>query len=104
LSRPEEPAQWVCLAEQADRAPLLEQWSAERFDRLLLMLALAYILLVGVGLYARAQCHPGHWPSATKASQCSMFTIGRRMVDALEITPARAFGALCAAVSSSQEG
>jgi len=32
-----------------------------------------------------------------------MFTIGRRMVDALEITPAQAFGEVCAAVSSGQE-
>jgi len=32
-----------------------------------------------------------------------MFKIGRRMEAALEITPPRAFGEVCAAVSSGQE-
>ena len=63
---------------------------AERFDRLLLVLALAYLLLVGLGLYARARYHPGCWCSATRASECSVFTIGRRMLDLLELSPAQA--------------
>jgi hypothetical protein len=75
----------------------------ERFDRLLLVLALAYPLLVGLGLHARAHCHPGHWCSATKASQCSLFTIGRRMLDQLELTPGQAPGEVRAALSSGRE-
>ena len=76
---------------------------AERFDRLLLVLVLAYMLLIGLGLYARAHYHPGHWCSATKASQCSVFTIGRRMLKLLQLSPAQALAALRAALISGQE-
>jgi hypothetical protein len=80
-----------------------KQRSAERFDRLLLVLALAYWLLVGLGLYARAHYHPGHWSSATKASQCSVLTIGRRMLEFVELTPAQALAEVRTALSSGQE-
>jgi len=76
---------------------------AERFDRLLLVLTLAYILLVGLGLYALAHCHPGHWSSATQRSQCSVFTIGRRMLDQLQLSPGQAFVEVAAALLSGQE-
>jgi hypothetical protein len=76
---------------------------AERFDRLLLVLALAYWLLIGLGLHARKSFHPGHWCSATKASQCSVFTIGRRMLDQLELSPAQALAEVRAALASGQE-
>ncbi len=76
---------------------------AERFDRLLLVLALAYWLLVGLGLHARKNYHAGHWCSASQASQCSVFTIGRRMLDQLELSPAQAFAEVGAAISSGLE-
>ena len=76
---------------------------AERFDRLLLVLALVYWLLVGLGLHAWKSYHSGYWSSAAKASQCSLFTIGRRMPDQLELSPAQALAELGAALSSGQE-
>ncbi len=53
----------------------------ERFDRLLLILALAYLLLVGLGLRARRRYRAGMWCSSNDADQCSVFTIGRAMLD-----------------------
>mgnify|MGYP000309450887 CR=1 FL=1 len=67
---------------------------AERFDRLLLVLVLAYLLLIGLGLYAKAFLHPSYWCSTSKADQCSVFTIGRRMLDVLELSPAQALAQL----------
>jgi hypothetical protein len=54
---------------------------AERFDRLPLILALAYLLLVGLGLRARRRYRAGMWCSSNDADQCSVFTIGRTMLD-----------------------
>jgi hypothetical protein len=52
-----------------------------RFDRLLLVLALAYGLLVGLGLLARLKYRPAFWCSTNREKggrwQCSAFTIGR---------------------------
>lgn len=54
---------------------------AERFDRLLLILSLAYLLLVGLGLRARRRYRAGMWCSSNDPDQCSVFTIGRTMLD-----------------------
>jgi hypothetical protein len=54
---------------------------AGRFDRLLLILALAYLLLVGLGLRARRRYRAGMWCSSNDPDQCSVFTIGRSMLD-----------------------
>ena len=54
---------------------------AGRFDRLLLILALAYLLLVGLGLRARRRYRAGMWCSSNDPDQCSVFTIGRTMLD-----------------------
>jgi hypothetical protein len=64
---------------------------ADRFDRLLLVLVLAYVLLVGLGLYAKRRLCPSHWCSNTRDSECSVFTIGRRLILQLEITAQQAF-------------
>jgi hypothetical protein len=53
---------------------------AGRFDRLLLILALAYVLLVGLGLRARRSYRAGMWCSSNDGDQCSVFTIGRAML------------------------
>jgi hypothetical protein len=53
---------------------------AGRFDRLLLILALAYLLLVGLGLRARRSYRAGMWCSSNDGDQCSVFTIGRAML------------------------
>jgi hypothetical protein len=58
---------------------------ADRFDRLLLILVLVYILLVGLGLVARTQYPPGYWCSTNRPRECSDFTIGRRMLGRMEV-------------------
>lgn len=67
---------------------------ADRFDRLLLVLALAYILLVGIGHYARLRYCPSNWCSNTRQSECSVFTIGRRMLDRMQVDICQAVAAL----------
>ncbi|MCA1705133.1 MAG: IS4 family transposase [Actinobacteria bacterium] len=69
---------------------------ADRLDRLLLVLAIAYLLLCGVGLIAEQTHAPGAW-SASSRSDCSVFTIGRVMVERLTCSAPQAFHALVAA-------
>jgi hypothetical protein len=71
---------------------------ADRLDRMLLILALAYWLLCGIGLIALRTCKPGHWSSGSK-NDCSIFTIGRVMVDRLELSAAQALAALLKALA-----
>ena len=65
----------------------------QRLDRLLLVLAIAYLLLCGLGLIARARHKPSAWCSSSK-ERCSVFTIGLLMRDKLKASPARAFAAV----------
>src|SRR5262249_38169505 len=60
---------------------------AERFDRFLLILALAYILLVGLGLQARLDHNPSQWCTNTRDSECSVFTIGKGLVSGFNYIP-----------------
>jgi hypothetical protein len=64
-----------------------------RLDRLLLILALAYLLLCGIGLIAQRAHKPSAWCSSSK-EQCSVFRIGLLMRDKLEASPAQAFAAV----------
>lgn len=68
----------------------------QRLDRLLLILAIAYLLLCGVGLIAQQTGSPGDWSASTR-NDCSVFTIGRIMVLKLRITLPQALAALIAA-------
>lgn len=52
----------------------------QRLDRMLLVLALAYILLVAVGLEALRKYTCGYWCSNNRKGECSYFTIGRYML------------------------
>ena len=52
----------------------------ERFDRFLLVLAVAYLLLVGLGLQARLDFDPSAWCTNRRARECSVFTIGKAML------------------------
>jgi predicted nucleic acid-binding protein len=70
----------------------------ERLDRLLLILALAYWLLVGLGTVARQQHRPALWCSSNRQKECSAFTIGRKLLERLEVPPATAFAALVEAL------
>jgi Transposase DDE domain len=65
----------------------------QRLDRLLLILAVAYLLLCGVGLMARQRRKAGAWCSNSKAGTCSIFLIGRHMLRKLRCSAARAFAA-----------
>ena len=65
----------------------------QRLDRLLLVLALAYLLLCGVGLIARRTHGPSAWCSSSK-EQCSIFIIGLLMRAKLNASPAQAFAAV----------
>jgi hypothetical protein len=70
----------------------------DRIDRLLLILALAYWLLCGIGLLARQRYRPGQWCSSNDPKQCSVFTIGRIMLTEMQVKAAEAFAAVCGAV------
>jgi len=67
---------------------------ADRLDRLLLVLAVAYLLLSGVGLWARVRCRPCQWCTNARPDECSAFTIGRVMIDRVRLSPAQAFVAV----------
>jgi hypothetical protein len=70
----------------------------DRIDRLLLILALAYWLLCGIGLLARQRYRPGQWCSSNDPKQCSVFTIGRIMQTQMQVKAADAFAAVAGAV------
>jgi hypothetical protein len=57
--------------------------SAQRLERMLLVLAFAYLFLVLLGLVCRERLSAKHWASAVsrKKHQCSAFVIGRHMQD-----------------------
>lgn len=72
----------------------------ERLDRLLLVLALAYWLLVGIGLLALAHHSPAIWCSSNRREACGLFFIGRKMIGRMELTADQALAALVAALKS----
>jgi Transposase DDE domain len=70
----------------------------ERFDRLLLILSLAYWLLIGVGLIALKRYSPAMWCSNNRPGTCGLFFIGRKMTRRLELPAAQALSALLQAI------
>jgi hypothetical protein len=60
---------------------------ADRFDRFLLILALAYILLVGLGLQARLDHEPSQWCTNNRRGECSVFTIGKALIHRFNYPP-----------------
>ena len=66
---------------------------ADRLDRMILILALAYLLLCGIGLIALATCRPSAWSSSSK-NDCSVFTIGRTMLTRLHLPIWQVFQAI----------
>jgi hypothetical protein len=66
---------------------------ADRLDRLLLVLAIAYLLLCGLGLLALKNNHPGDWSSSSQ-NDCSAFTIGRIMLHQLAFPCVNAWNAI----------
>jgi hypothetical protein len=65
----------------------------DRLDRLLLILAIAYLLLCGIGLMARTQRRPSAWSSSSK-DQSSLFQIGLLMLGKLDVSPPQALAAV----------
>jgi hypothetical protein len=65
----------------------------ERLDRLVLILAIAYLLLCGIGLIALKTRRPSDWSSSSK-NDCSVFTIARSMLHKMQVTAARALHAV----------
>jgi hypothetical protein len=63
----------------------------ERLDRLLLILAIAYLLLCGIGLIAKTQFTPSAWCSTNRDIECSIYTIGLIMLDKIDASPPQAF-------------
>jgi hypothetical protein len=59
--------------------------SPQRLARMLLILALAYLLLVLVGLYASRRFRSGQWSSSNRPNDCSLVLIGRTMKDRLQL-------------------
>lgn len=57
----------------------------ERLNRLILILALAYLLLVGLGLCAAGRFRPGRWASNNRHGEYSVFQIGRFMLGRLKL-------------------
>ena len=70
---------------------------ADRFDRFLLVLVLAYLLLTGLGLRAMAGCRPGDWSSRNKGIPCSAAVVGRAMLGRFPLSAAAALAAILAA-------
>ena len=66
----------------------------ERFDRFLLVLAVAYLLVCGVGLIAKAPRSPAHWCSTTRPPECSVYTIGLMMRAKIKASPQQALAAV----------
>lgn len=62
-----------------------------RLDRLILIVALALILLTGLGRIARERFRPGAWCSSNDPRECSDVTIGRRMWDQIDVPPEQLF-------------
>lgn len=60
--------------------------TAPALDHLLLILALAYLLLCGLGLYCLGHLSPRLWCANNRAGECGVFTIGRRMLSSLQVT------------------
>ena len=56
---------------------LIQIKDSQRLSRFLLILAIAYLLLVTVGLYAADHWRAGQWCATNRPGQCSLFTIGK---------------------------
>jgi hypothetical protein len=67
---------------------------SDRIDRLLLILAIAYLLLCGVGIIAKTQFTPSAWCSTNRDIECSIYTIGLIMLKKISASPPAAFAAV----------
>ena len=63
------------------RLTLIE--NPKRLERLLLVLAIAYVLLVALGLHCSTRYHGGHWCTTNRPNECSLVMIGHVMLPRL---------------------
>jgi hypothetical protein len=61
----------------------------DRIDRMLLILAIAYLLLCGIGLIAKSLFSPSAWCSTNRNIECSIYTIGMIMIEKIQVSPPR---------------
>jgi hypothetical protein len=61
----------------------------DRIDRMLLILAIAYLLICGVGLIAKTLFPPSAWCSTNRDIECSIYTIGMIMLEKIKASPQR---------------
>lgn len=66
----------------------------QRFDRLLLILAIAYLLLCGIGIIAKAEFRPSAWCSTNRDHECSIYLIGLIMLKKIRASPHQALAAV----------
>jgi hypothetical protein len=71
----------------------------ERLDRFLLVLAIVYLLLCGLGLHAKAEYSPACWSSNKREQDQSVLSIARRMLKLLQLPPEQAVEALRSALT-----
>jgi hypothetical protein len=72
----------------------------DRLDRLILILAIAYLLLVGLGLVALRRYRPGRWCSNNKAGSLSAFRVGQLALPEFRLDPAHVVAALLHAAAN----
>jgi hypothetical protein len=70
---------------------------AERFDRLVLVLVLAYLLLTGLGLRAMAEYRAGEWSSTDRGKPASAVVAARAILGWFRLSPAAALATVLAA-------
>ena len=58
------------------------------------ILAIAYLLLCGMGLLAQRQFRPSAWCSSNRQGECSIYTIGLIMLQKIKVKPPQAFTAI----------
>ncbi len=66
----------------------------DRIDRMLLILAIAYLLLCGIGLIAKTRFTPSAWCSTNREIECSIYTIGMIMLEKINASPQRLLEAI----------
>ena len=75
-----------------------------RLERLLLILAIAYLLLVAIGLQCQKTYRSGQWCSTNRRNECSLVSIGRYMFERFEQSIAMALRSLRQAIVSGNWG
>jgi hypothetical protein len=74
--------------------------TARALDHLLLILAIAYLILCGLGLLALRLRHPREWCGNNRAGECGVFTIARRMLNELQVTVEQIFDEIASSSKS----